>query len=138
MKSVFINKDNKPNAAALKKALGNTSLAWEKAVKFTKKCYPDVKEEWVYSGEKYGWSFRLSDKKRVLVYLLPREGFFKIAFVFGQKATDEILAGTITEAIKTELSQAKKYAEGRGIRLEILKPVLPADILKLIEIKIKY
>jgi len=58
---------------------------------FTKKLYPPATEEWNFSGIKYGWSFRIRDKKRVIVYLLPRDNFFKVALVFGQKATDEIL-----------------------------------------------
>ena len=97
----------------------------------------EVVEEWNYSGDKFGWSFRLKDKKRVLVYLLPRDKFFKVAFVFGQKATDAIFESPISENIKSEIRSAKVYAEGRGIRVDVKNKSVIHDIEKLIEIKIR-
>lgn len=95
MKSVFIQKGMKPTKEDLKKELGDTFELWTTLAEFTKKAIPDSFEEWKYSSEKYGWSFRISDKKRVLIYLLPRDNYFKVAFVFGQKATDKILDSNI-------------------------------------------
>lgn len=80
----------------------------------------------------------MNDKKRVIVYLLPREAYFKVAFVFGQKATDAILNSTISDEIKNELLSAKAYAEGRGIRIDVREPEVLKDILRLIEIKLAY
>lgn len=136
MKSVFTDKSKKPNEIQLQEALGKTYAYWQTFAEHTKKLYPEAAEEWNFSGEKFGWSFRIKDKKRVIIYLLPRDKFFKIAFVFGQKATDAILESDISETIKTELQAAKVYAEGRGIRIEIKKEDLLKDILKLIAIKI--
>ncbi len=87
-------------------------------------------------AQKYGWSFRIKDKKRAIIYFLPREKYFKVAFVFGQKAYDIILESDISDEIKTELSKAKKYAEGRGIRIDVRNEEIISDIQKLIEIKL--
>jgi hypothetical protein len=135
MKSVFTDKASKPTKDDLKKALGGTFEFWKKLEEYTKKCNPDFYEEWKYSSEKYGWSFRISDKKRVLIYLLPRDGFFKVAFVFGQKATNEIIKSDISEKIISEIKSAKVYAEGRGIRIEVKDKSSVDDIKKLITIK---
>jgi len=62
--------------------------------------------------------------------------YLNVAFVFGQKATDIVLAGDILPEIKTELKQARKYAEGRGIRIDIKNDQRIQDIKKLIEIKL--
>lgn len=137
MKSIFLDKDLTPGTKELKKALGDTYSVWQTLAEFTKKSYPSATEEWKYTSAKFGWSFRISDKKRVLLYLLPRDKFFKVAFVFGQKATDEILKSKIAENIKTELKNAKVYAEGRGIRIDIKDDALTSDIKKLIKIKIE-
>lgn len=138
MKSVFEEKSKKPTGADLEQALGKTWKHWKTLETFTLEAYPSAKTEWNYSGAKYGWSFRISDKKRVLVYLLPRAGFFKVAFVFGQKATDEILKSKIADSIKTELQNAKVYAEGRGIRVEVRDATLLPDLKKLIGIKLAH
>lgn len=131
-----MDKSSMPTIKDLENALGNTYKFWKNTVDFTKQVYPEVIEDWNYSGDKFGWSFRLKDKKRVLVYLLPRNKFFKVAFVFGQKATDKIFESPISENIKNEIRSAKVYAEGRGIRIEIKDKSKIHDIEKLIEIKI--
>ena len=138
MKSVFTEKATIPTEKDLEIALGVTYEIWQHLSDFTKKKYPDAIEEWNFSSEKFGWSFRLKDKKRVLIYLLPRDQYFKAAFVFGDKATDAILESTIVDSIKNEIKAAKKYAEGRGMRIDIKDQMLVADIEKLIAIKVAY
>lgn len=88
--------------------------------------------------EKYGWSFRVRDKKRAIIYLLPREGAFMAAFVFGGKATDAILDSEVSEEIKSELKNAKVYAEGRGIRIPVPDRSSLDDIYQLIDFKLAY
>ncbi len=138
MKSVFTDKKVIPDTLALKKALGKTFKFWEELEEFAKQLYPDAICDWNYSGNKFGWSYRISDKKRVIIYLLPRQGFFKTAFVFGQKATDVILVSDVSENIKTEIKNAKVYAEGRGIRMDIKNAEEVNDQKTLIKIKINY
>ncbi|MEO8175001.1 MAG: DUF3788 family protein [Sediminibacterium sp.] len=103
---------------------------------YTNAAVKNSRNEWHFSGEKFAWSFRVSDKKRFLIYLLPRDNFFKAAFVFGQKATDEILNSRVSDTIKAELRTARVYGEGRGIRIEVRNGTLLKDLIKLIDIKI--
>ncbi len=138
MNSIFMNKESEPTRQELKKALGKTFESWLDLSDFTKLAYPAAVSEWNYSGAKYGWSYRISDKKRVLVYLLPRDGFFKVGLVFGQKATDALLAGSVADEIKNEVLQAKVYGEGRGIRLDVQDETQIADIKELIRVKITH
>ena len=44
----------------------------------------------------------------------------------------------IAEEIKIEIQSAKKYAEGRGIRIEVLNEAILNDIKKLIDIKMAF
>lgn len=138
MKSIFIDKHTTPSDADLANALAGTYPLWQELAGFTNNLFPSAKNEWHFSGEKYGWSFRISDKKRVILYLLPRDRFFKAAFVFGQKATDHILDSDIAADIKDELRQAKPYAEGRGIRIDVKNKKAISDLKKLIQIKIAH
>lgn len=109
---------------------------WQEIAAFTFRNYPEAVGEWHFSGAKFGWSYRIKDRKRVLVYLLPRDGFFKVALVFGQKALDQIRTSETSESIKTELENSRKYAEGKGIRIAVKDQSNLADILQLIQIKI--
>lgn len=136
--SIFSNKELIPGDQDLSEKLEKTCDLWNSIRDYVQEKAPDSVEEWKYSGKKFGWSFRINDKKRVLIYLLPREAYFKAAFVFGQKATDAIVNSTISDTIKKELLSAKVYAEGRGIRIDVRDPEVLEDIRRLIEIKLAY
>jgi len=134
--SIFTDKSRIPNDDDLSVSLGNTFRYWQMLKDHVHLKFPKAMDEWKYPGDKYGWSFRVKDKKRVIIYLLPRENYFKAAMVFGQKATDIIMKTGISPTIKTALESARVYAEGRGIRIAINDEVLIDDIKALIDIKL--
>ena len=136
--SSFMVKNQIPNEEGLYEVLGTTYPLWKIIERDVFEKDTTAKPEWHYSGVKFGWSYRIKDKKRVIVYLLPRNKYFKVAFVFGQKATDSIMNSTINNQIKTALQDAKGHAEGRGIRIDIKEDSLIEDIKKLILIKINH
>ncbi|MCF8370622.1 MAG: DUF3788 domain-containing protein [Bacteroidales bacterium] len=135
-KSIFEDKTIIPSDDDLKQALGEKYDWWKNLREFVLGHYPTAREEWNYPGEKYGWSFRIKDKKRAILYFLPRDGFFKIAFVFGQKATDQIMASNISESIKKDLNEARVYAEGRGIRIDVKEQGIITDLQNMVLIKL--
>lgn len=134
--SIFMDLTKIPETADLVIPLGNTFPFWKEISDFVLEKYPAAIEEWHISVKKYGWIFRIKDKKRAIIYLLPRERFFHVTMVFGQKATDQILVSDISPGIKEELMNSRVYMEGRVIRLDINDTSLINDIKKLVEIKI--
>ena len=137
MQSIFMDKYSIPTEGDLKRELGNTITVWNDLSDHVHELSPKVQAAWHYSGAKYGWSFRISDSKRVLLYLLPRHKFFKVALTFGPKALDQVNASDIADSIKSELRHARSYSEGTGIRIDVTDNSLSADIRKLIAIKVK-
>ena len=137
MESIFMNKTVQPSEQDLIEKLGSTIDLWFDLKRHLNATLINPAEEWNYPGKKYGWSFRMKSKKRNIMYFLPRDGFFKVAFVFGQKATDKVMESNVSEFIKTELQKSKVYAEGRGIRIEIQENDNLDDIRKLIRIKLE-
>jgi hypothetical protein len=134
--SIFRDKTQKPDDAQLQKALGIKYYLWMDLRDYVFEKYPKAIEEWNYPGAKYGWSFRIKDKKRAIVYLLPREQSFKIALVYGERAAQQALTSTISDHIKKEINEAHVYAEGRGFRIDITDEKFLPDIKILIDIKI--
>lgn len=134
--SIFTDKTKTPDDLMLREALGTMYEAWMEIRDYVFQMYPDATEEWNSPGKNYGWSFRIKDKKRAIIYLLPRENYFLVALVFGEKATNEALSCEISEENKNSIRSAKVYAEGRGFRIEVRNNEVLADIKKLIGIKI--
>jgi len=134
--SIFCDKSIVPQDPDLVENLGNSYILWKQIHAYVLSKYPKGLTEWNYPGKKYGWILRIKDKKRAIIYFLPRDQYFKVAFVFGQKATDCVLNSDISADIKTELEQATKYAEGRGIRIDVKNDLILPDIKRLVEIKL--
>jgi len=59
-----------------------------------------------------------------------------VAFVFGQKAYEAVMASKVHSSIKKDLEQATKFAEGRGIRIVVDQPEIIPAIELLIRVKL--
>lgn len=134
--SIFKEKAIIPTDKDLVEKLGSTYELWIQIKNMVMEMYSNGLAEWNFPGKKYGWSYRIKDKKRAIIYFLPRDKYFKVAFVFGQKATGQVLESDISKTIKQDLEQARKYAEGRGVSIDIKSDLIISDIRKLIEIKL--
>ena len=136
--SIFIDKARIPDDFMLREALGALYSAWMEIRDYVFRVYPKATEEWNFPGQKYGWSFRIKDKKRAIIYLLPRDKYFLVAFVFGAKATEEALTSGINNDIKITIESARVYAEGRGFRIEVRNKENIDDIKKLVGFKLHH
>lgn len=136
--SVFLDKTVKPTDKDLAEKLAATYDLWKRLHDLVLSKYPKGIADWNFPGKKYGWSFRIKDNRRALIYFLPRDQFFKVAFVFGDKTINDIMKTGISDKIKEELNQAKKYAEGRVIQIDIKDHSIFPGIEQLIELKLKY
>jgi hypothetical protein len=134
---IFNDKNNMPGDEILSEKIGDSFQYWSKIKKIVEEEYESIREEWKFYGKNYGWQLKTLLKKRNLFFLIPYESFFKIVFIFGDKAVQEIENSNISDDIKNEIINAKKYMEGRGIAIEVKDGKHLTDIKTLIDIKIK-
>lgn len=120
----------------LSDALGAAYGIWNEIKSSIEKEYDGIVEEWKYYGATIGWTLKLLLKKRNLFFFSAHDGSFALAFVFGDKAEKEVEKSNLPERIKSELRNARKYAEGRGIRIEVKKRSQIPLIMKLVSIKV--
>lgn len=135
--SIFPDKATIPTNEDVQEKLGQSYELWTRICEMVLQKYPNGLSEWNYPGKKYGWSYRIKDKRRAIIYFLPRDHFFMVGFVFGDKAVNEIMTLPISEEIKNDLNVARKYAEGRGIRITVGDEAILVDIEQLIDVKLK-
>ncbi len=134
--SIFTDKAQAPCTKDLETALGTTQVLWSELVKYIFDHCPQAYEEWNYS--KFGWNYRVKDSKRVVVYFMPCNGYFKASMVLGKKAMVDALSSHISQPIKQMILNAKVYAEGAGIRVEVRDNTTLEDIIKLVGIKLQH
>jgi hypothetical protein len=133
--SIFTDKSRRPDAEALDRALGKKAGLWKDIERELSSALSDLNIEWKHYGAKSGWIMKLLWKKRNLFFLTPGGGRFRVAFVFGDKAVETIAAGGFAETLIEELRAARKYAEGRGLRIEVESKAEVRTIAALAKIK---
>ncbi len=117
--SAFDDKSKKPQASDLKRALSRTSAHWDNLITHIAAEYPPLDKTWNFSGANWGWSLRLKQKKRTVLYMTPRRGYFLVGLVLGEEAVKAAHGSTLPDSVLTVIDGAKKYAEGRAVRIEI-------------------
>jgi hypothetical protein len=134
--SAFMERSDKPDEQALRQMLG-PSYSWLEDLRGRiAELKKDSTEEWNYSSR--GWNARIKDKKRVIVYIMPRHNHFRASFVFGQKATEAALHSGISDATRQVIHEARVFAEGRGFRVEVDSVQAASDVFELAAIKIRH
>lgn len=117
--SAFDDRENHPRDPELEAVLGPAAGMWRTLVEHAASEFPPLEEVWVFSGKQWGWALRLKQKKRAIVYLTPREGYFIAGFALGEKAVKAAHETGLGAELLETIDSAQKYAEGRAVRLEV-------------------
>ena len=62
---------------------------------------------------------RLKQKKRTVLNMTPCRKHFLVGFVLGEKAVKAARVAGLPDAVMKTIEEAPKYAEGRGVLLEV-------------------
>lgn len=134
--SVFDNKTIKPDTKDLNNVLGKTLEYWQDFRTYIEEKYGPLTEDWKFYNQKSGWILKVLKKKRNLFFMIPYENYFKITFVFGDKAVTVVEKSDLPKEIINSLLNARKYMEGRGIQVVVKDLEALNNIKKLVEIKV--
>ena len=124
------------DAARWKAALGRAYAMWEGIVRVVEGLASPLDIEWKPSKIAFGHVCLLRHQKRTFVYLLREKTSVTVAIVLGGRAYSLAMAGTLSTAFQTSLTEARPYAEGRGIRVSVKTTRDLVTIRKLVAIKL--
>jgi hypothetical protein len=135
--NAFAGHAEHPTERELALALGEAIGLWNELVAELRRDLKLDAEEWSSSSIKAGWSLRLKLKKRNIVYLGPRPGYFLASFVLGEKAVLEVRKSKLPAPILKMIDEAKRYPEGTAIRIEVRAPKDVSVVKTLAKIKME-
>ena len=92
--------------------------------------------EWKYYNSKSGWVRKTLLKKRNLFFLSIQPDFFQVTFLFGDRAGELVEKSDLPQELIETFKAARKYAEGRGLSIELKSETDLQHIAKLLEIKL--
>lgn len=129
--NAFVGKKTKPTARDLTEALGSAYLLWQKLIHEL-----GLTPEWNSYSPKAGWSLKLKQKTRTILYLSPSHDGFRAAFVLGDKAIAAARTSDLPKSVLKTIAKATKYPEGTAVRLEDVNSADVDVIKKLAAIKL--
>ena len=94
--------------------------------------------EWGSSSKSTGWGLRLKQEKRTVLYMTLCRGHFFGFFGLGERTVKPAYESGLPAPVLAAVSGAKKYAEGRGVRLEVRTRGDLHSVLPLAEIKMAH
>lgn len=133
--SAFGDKSQRPGPDDLVKTLRRAGVHWNDLLDHLAAEYAPLEQVWGFSGDKWGWSLRLKHGKRTILYMTPREGHFLVGFALGEKAVQAARQSRLSATVLRIIDEAPKYAEGRGVRLEVRNKSVREQVKKLATIK---
>ncbi len=117
--SAFDDKSRPPRDDDLAVMLGSTFVFWNELKRLIASRFASLSMEWGFTSKKTGWGLRLKQGKRVILYMTPRHGYFLASFALGEKAVKAAHESDLPVLVLEVIDSARKYAEGRGVRLQV-------------------
>jgi hypothetical protein len=124
-----------PTEEKLNAVLGPASPLWSGIVRAVEERIAPLDLQWKPSKSAFGSICLLRHKKRTLLYLTPDIAQVWIAIVLGRRAYESAMTSSIPGTIKKRLSEARPYAEGRGIRFPVQSLSEIPVVTRLVELK---
>ena len=131
--SIFGEKAVVPNEEALNSVLKDSKILWDKMIVFSGGI-----GEWKFYSKAAGWTYQIKKNKRALFYMMPKDGWFQLTFVYGERAVEAAKSADLPEQTLSDLLQAKAYVEGCSIAINVNSDVDMGTAQKLLQLKIEY
>ena len=131
--SVFGEKSSMPTEEALIMALKGSEIRWDKMLELC-----GGVGEWKFYSKAAGWTYPVKKGKRTLFYMMPKDGWFKLFFVYGGRAVEAAQTANLPEKVLEDLLQATAYAEGRTLGVDINSDEDIDIAQKLLQLKLAY
>ncbi len=133
--SIFDKKELMPDDGQLSEVLGDSKSLWDTLDTYILEHHKGIKKEWKFYSNKAGWCLVFKKKSRTLLYLTPSKDYFKVWFVFGEKATYYAKESGLPKYIIDTILLATPYTEGRLFSIDINEDKQLNDVLLLLKIK---
>jgi hypothetical protein len=131
-----IVKPTSPAADELAEQLGSAYELWIRLRDQILSANPRVSERWVYGGRKYGWSCRLEQGRKGIIYLIPDDGHFRAGLALSDAAREAVLASALPAELLGSVEAARKAIEGWPARMTVRNAADLEVALRLVEIKL--
>lgn len=138
--SRITQRDSPPSDHDISRWIGKEAHKyWNHVTYLIERNYPGVfVPEWLFGGEKHGWSLRYKKSKSFCTFI-PEKNRFVLLIVFGaeERAKVEAIWDSLSKLTRKEYDRATIYHDGKWVLLTINNDKVVEDVRKLLAIKRK-
>jgi hypothetical protein len=114
---ILTDKDQYPTEEIIFSHIGKSKRMWRSVFEYIHTNYPDFSEQWRYYNDGKCWLLKVTRKSKTIFWLSVFKDSFRITFYFSDKAEPAIMESTISDKLKDEFQNGKRYNKIRGITL---------------------
>lgn len=134
---ILSDKNQFPSQEIIFSHIGKTKSLWLALFKYLHAKHPDITDEWRYYNDGKSWLMKVTRKKQTIFWLSIIKDSFRTTFYFSDKAEEAIMTSDISDALKEQFKNGKKYGRIRGLTISYKDTEDIKDVQSLIEIKIR-
>jgi len=132
------DRDQFPTEEIIFSHIGKTKKQWDSIFNYIHTEYPQFVEMWKYYNDGKSWLLKVTKKSKTIFWLSIIPKSFRITFYFGDKAEKTILESKISEKLKNQFMEGKRFGKIRGLTLLMDEKQNVEFVKELINIKLKY
>ena len=133
--SALTDKSNEPTDDDLRDVLGKSYEVWTHLIDAVAEQIGPTSATWGFTSKSTGWGLRLRQKDRVILYMTPQTGKFLVSFALGERAVAAAKVVGLPSTLLEAIDAAPRYAEGRGVRIEVSGKRQVSGLATLVKIK---
>ena len=132
---LLTDKDVYPSDDVIFSIIGDKKAYWQRIISYMSANYKDSSGEWRFYNDGKRWLFKMVHKKKTVFWSSLITGTFRITFYLGNKAESIIENSDLSQNVKEEFKNAKKYGLIRPVSFIIKDGEDVDNVLKMIDLK---
>jgi ABC-type uncharacterized transport system YnjBCD substrate-binding protein len=133
---VLTDKEIVPTEELIFSFIGKYKILWQSVFEYIHSNYPTFTEQWNYYKDGNRWLLKVTNKSKTIFWLAILKDTFRMTFYFTDKAEQAIMTSTISDELKAQFMNGKKYNKIKAVSI-VFKNKKDIEYAKqLIEIKL--
>lgn len=116
-KPVLNNPEQFPEDEVIFLHIGESREIWQGFFTFMNAEYPEILNEWRYYKDTKSWLLKSQRKTKTMFWLSIQQNSFLTTFYFTEKAEQMILESGISDELKNQFVNGKRFNKIRGLTI---------------------
>ena len=114
---ILTNINEFPTEEIIFSHIGKSKVLWQSVFECIHTTHRDLTEEWRYYNDGKSWLLKVVKKSKTICWVSILKNSFRMTFYFTDKAEQLILDSSISDELKEQFKNGKRYNKIRGLTI---------------------